>query len=68
MKDSKWSSGKRTKVIERDYKCPECGGEFNKWENAFKSYEPSQCPFCGLKKKSYSSEKDKTLKDDRGEQ
>jgi len=31
----------------RNYKCPDCSGEFDMWD-------AGECPFCGLEKKSYN--------------
>lgn len=52
----------------RNYKCPNCGGEFNQWAKRYYKYmedgttqlsvgrtgaEEQQCPFCGMAKFSY---------------
>lgn len=42
----------------RNYKCPKCEGEFNKWDkqtNKFGSRKPA-CPFCGTTKGEYDGE------------
>lgn len=38
----------------RDYRCPDCGGEFNAWDGEIA--EPSRCPFCGLQRQNYDPE------------
>lgn len=37
------------------YKCPNCGGEFDSWEMGFvtSGVQAPKCPFCGKKKGDY---------------
>lgn len=61
----------------RNYKCPNCGGEFNQWAKQYYRYtedgtrqlsagrtgaEEQQCPFCGMAKFSY--DESETQEDD----
>jgi predicted RNA-binding Zn-ribbon protein involved in translation (DUF1610 family) len=61
----------------RNYKCPNCGGEFNQWAKRYYKYnedgsrqltssrvgaKEQQCPFCGMAKFSY--DESETQEDD----
>lgn len=50
----------------RSYRCPECGGEFNNWEeeeNTIGQTISQTCPFCGREKGSYGEDKHPTIQD-----
>ena len=62
-----------TSTNTRNYKCPNCGGEFNHWATRHYRYdsdgnkqltigrsgaEEKQCPFCGLTKFKYTDGED----------
>ena len=53
---SRLNSSRRTVTDARNYKCPECGGEFNTWEKDIS--RSKVCPFCGLEKKQYDPEEE----------
>lgn len=47
--------GKTVKKTHRSYKCPNCSGEFDRWDRT--GHEDS-CPFCGLMKGMYTENED----------
>lgn len=61
-------SDNNNSTSERSYKCPRCGGEFNRWdEESDKDSGPSVtgvsgdkyiCPFCGLPRQEYNPEEE----------
>jgi len=41
-------------ITARNYKCPQCGGEFNIWEKKPNNRgKTKHCPFCDLEKGEY---------------